>query len=83
MTPEQATALIVAATGLIGAVGVLIVQVRSLRKDVNGRLTHMLSLAADAGRKEGELAGRDFANKSAVDRPAAISAPAIHLTANE
>lgn len=61
ITPEQATALVVALTGLVAAVGAILVQIRSLRKDLNGRLTQLLDEAKTAAEKRGELAGRDFA----------------------
>jgi hypothetical protein len=58
MTPEQGTALLVAATGLIAALGVLIDQLRRLRQDLNGRLTQLVETTALAAAKEGELRGR-------------------------
>ena len=83
MTPEQATALIVAATGLIAAVGVLVVQLRSLRKDINGRLSQVLDLAATAARKDGELAGRDFAHQTNKVSAMGGAGSPVPLTPNE
>lgn len=60
MTVENVTALVVAITGLVGAIGIMVVQVRGLRKDLNGRLTQLLEAHGEAQRKEGELAGRDY-----------------------
>lgn len=60
MTAEQATALLVALTGLVAALGAAVVQVRGLRRDLNGRVTELLSEATSAAHKHGELEGRDF-----------------------
>lgn len=60
MTPEQATALIVAVTGLVAAIAAATVQIRGLRRDVNGRMTQLLERSESAARKLGELEGRDF-----------------------
>jgi hypothetical protein len=60
VTVENVTGLIIAVTGLIAAIGVLVVQVKGLRKDINGRLTQLLEAHGEAQRKEGELAGRDY-----------------------
>lgn len=83
MTVDQATALVVAATGLIGAIGVLAVQLRSLRKDIDGRLTQVLDLAATAARKEGELAGRDFAHQTNKVSAMGGAGSPVPLTPNE
>ena len=58
MTPEQATALLVAATGLIAALGVLVAQLHQLRKDLNGRLAELVETTRVAALKTGELEGR-------------------------
>lgn len=63
MSPEQVTALVVAFTGLLAAIGVCIGQIAALRRDVNGRLTQLLQEVAAAERREGELAGRDFVHR--------------------
>lgn len=60
MTSEQVVAIIVAATGLLGAIAIVIKQIGDLRQELNGRLAEMMDHAAAAARKEGELAGRDF-----------------------
>ena len=59
MTPEQGTALIVAAAALVTALGALIDQLHRLRKDLNGRLSQLVETTAMAALKQGELAGRD------------------------
>lgn len=63
MTPEQLVAILVAISGVLGAVGILIGEIRKLRYDLNGRLSEYLHAAATAARKEGELAGRDYAHR--------------------
>lgn len=68
MTPEQVVAIIVAVTGLTAAVGVVLVQLAQLRRDVNGRMTQLLEHASEAARKDGELAGRDYA-AAAIAKP--------------
>jgi len=67
MNTEQATALIVAITALVAAVGTTYAQIRSLRRDVrvshelmNGRLQDLLDVSAIAAKKQGELEGRAF-----------------------
>lgn len=60
MTPEQFTALIVALTGLIAAVGAVFAQLRSTHKLMNGRMTELLDATKLASQKTGELRGRDF-----------------------
>jgi hypothetical protein len=57
---DQVTALLVAATGLITAIGVVAVQLRGLRKEINGRMEQLLTIAAASAHKEGEMVGRDF-----------------------
>lgn len=46
-------ALIGAFGVLIGAIGGLYAQIRSLHKDVNGRLTELLELEKEASRRQG------------------------------
>lgn len=57
MTPEQATALIVAISGLIGALGVVFAQLRQTHALINSRMTELIDttkLAAQlGGQKEG------------------------------
>ena len=64
MSAEQATALIVALTGLVGAIGLLMRQIGELRRDLNGRLEQLLESTSAAAHKQGELAGRDFARRA-------------------
>jgi hypothetical protein len=63
VSAEQATALIVALTGLLGSIGLLMRQIGALRRDLNGRLEQLLETTSTAARKQGELAGRDFASR--------------------
>lgn len=63
MSPEQVVAVLVAATGLVGALGVMLRQLHEMRGDLNGRLTELLDAVAKAERREGELAGRDYVHK--------------------
>jgi hypothetical protein len=60
MTPEQFTALIVALTGLIAAVGAVWAQLRQTHKLMNGRMTELLDATKLSGQATGELLGRDF-----------------------
>lgn len=60
MTPEQGTALVVAITGLLGAIGLLIGQLVALRRDINGKMEELVRHASAAAEKRGELAGRDY-----------------------
>jgi len=86
MTPEQATALIVAFTGLIGACGLAVQQFRSLRRDINGRMQQLLEAYGAAQRKDGELAGRDFASTStpvSVMGGAGTPVPLVAIEPNE
>jgi len=81
VTVEQAIALFGALAAVITALGVLLGQLSSLRKDVNGRLTQLLEAEAARARKEGELAGRDYIqprrravrrqNDRSIDKPPA------------
>ena len=60
MTPEQFTALIVALTGLIAAVGAVWAQLRQTHKLMDGRMTELLDTTKLSGQATGELLGRDF-----------------------
>lgn len=80
MSPEQATALIVAITGLVVALGTVYGQLRGLRRDVrshhatvDGRMVELLTLSQLAAEKQGELAGRDFATRSGAQSPSSSS----------
>lgn len=76
MTPEQATALIVAVTGLVGALGVVFAQLRQTHKLINSRMTELIETTKLASLKTGELEGRDqerarsLASASVVERTA-------------
>lgn len=68
MTPEQATALVIAITGLLAAFGTVYNQVRGLRRDIrshqeliDGRMADLLTLGQLAAKRQGELEGRDYA----------------------
>lgn len=69
MSSEGIIAVLGAVTALVVAGTALVVQLRSLRKDLNGRLEQLLAVAAAAARKEGELAGRDFASRGGPASP--------------
>ena len=69
MSPEQATALIVAAAALITALGALVDQLHRLRKDLNGRLSQLVETTALASLKQGELQGRDQERRRATTPP--------------
>ena len=60
MTPEQATALIIALTGLVGALGAVFVQLRQTHRLINSRMTQLIDTTKLAAQKSSELAGRDF-----------------------
>lgn len=64
MSAEQATALIVAVTGLVAAVGAVYAQLRQTHALMNSRMTELLSRTEEASAKLGELRGRDFAASS-------------------
>lgn len=70
MTPEQWTALVGAITALVVAVGAVLVQLRGLRNDLNGRVSQMIDSTALAHRKQGELEGRDFMARLLTGPPA-------------
>ncbi len=75
MTPEQLVAVLVALTGLLGALGILIRQVGELRKDLNGRMEQFLVSTRDAAHRQGEMAGRDWMAAQAVKEPQFPGAP--------
>lgn len=68
MTPEQIAALCGGIAAIVGALGVLVQQMSHLRRDVNGRMEDLLERTAIAARKEGELAGRDWAASTKRNR---------------
>ena len=83
MTPEQAVAIVVALTGLLAAVGIVIHNVGELRRDVNGRLQELLDEARLAAAKTGELRGRDHALQAPprvprTRRPREAALPELH-----
>lgn len=59
MTPEALTALIVAITGLVGALGVVYVQVRATHTLVNSRMDELLNTTKLANQSIGELRGQN------------------------
>lgn len=63
MTSEQAIGVLGAGATLVGALIVLVRELRGLRGDLNGRLQQLLEAATAAARKEGELAGRDYTHR--------------------
>ncbi len=67
MSPEQIVALLVAFAGVLSAVGVVIAQVASLRRAVDGRMTEMLELTRQSADATGQLAGRAFATDAPRD----------------
>lgn len=71
MSPEQATALIVALTGLVAAMGVILVQLRQTHQLINSRMTELVETTKLAAQKSGELAGRDFADRAKAAVPSA------------
>lgn len=72
-----AAALIVAITGLVAAVGVVIVQLRQVHNLVNSKMADLIEQTRLAALKQGELAGRDYlkaelAAKEAADTPKSL-----------
>jgi hypothetical protein len=61
VSSEEVVAIVVAITGLLAAIGVLIRSVAELRTKVDGRMSELLEEARRAASKEGELRGRDHA----------------------
>jgi uncharacterized membrane protein len=53
VSPEQFTAIIVALTGLVGAIAALTYQVSRWHSQVNSRMDELLVLTAAAARAEG------------------------------
>lgn len=74
MSPEQITAILTGVGGIIVAVTALVVQLRLIRKDLNGRLTQLIDTAALAAAKDGELKGRDF-SRSRKRTPVRVADP--------
>lgn len=73
MTPEQALAIVGGLTALMVAVTALLVQVRGLRHDVDGRMAQLVKATSEASRKQGELEGRDFMLRLQRGGPASAS----------
>ena len=69
MTPEQITALLAGLAGVLVALGSVFHNISELRKDINGRMSQLLEEHSAAARKEGELAGRDYAIKRRRTEP--------------
>jgi len=59
VSPEQFTAIIVAITGLVTALGAIFVQLRQTHNLINSRMTQLVAETKLAAQKDGELAGRD------------------------
>lgn len=74
MTAEQAVAILGGVVGLVVALTALIVQVRGLRTDINGRMTKLVEAVSTASHKEGELEGRDYAREQLLGPPASPNA---------
>lgn len=72
MSPEQLVAVLVAATALVTAIGVIVAQLVSLRKAVDGRLTELVESTRLAATKLGELRGRDFVDVQARQDPSTV-----------
>lgn len=70
MSAEQVVAILGAVGALVLALTALIVQVRGLRTDINGRMTKLVEAVSTASHKEGELEGRDFARQQLLEPPA-------------
>jgi hypothetical protein len=71
VTSAELTALIVAVTGLVAAVGTTLVQVNRLTVKIdrnhellNGRIGELLNVSTMAAKKQGELEGRDWATRT-------------------
>jgi hypothetical protein len=64
MTPEQFTAILVALTGLLGAIGALFVQLGRTHRLVNSRMDELLRLTRASGVTEGQ----DRAKVSDIER---------------
>lgn len=69
MSTETVIAVIGAATALVVAITALVAQIQGLRKDLNGHVTKLVDSSAEAARKEGELAGRDFMHRLLTGGP--------------
>jgi outer membrane lipopolysaccharide assembly protein LptE/RlpB len=74
MTPDQFTALLVALTGLIGAVTACYVQLRQTHELQNGRMSELIAVVRAAASKEGELAGRDYVRRELLANGLAVAA---------
>jgi hypothetical protein len=61
LTAEQATALIVAVTGLVAALGAIYAQLRQTHGLINGRMQELVDSTRLAAAKQGEMDGRDWA----------------------
>ena len=53
MSPEQFIALVVAITPLVAAIGAVYIQLKSLTRRVDGRLTELLELIRTSSHAEG------------------------------
>ena len=59
MNLQELTALVVALTGLIGALAAILIQLRQTHALVNSRMTELLDTTKLLSQKTGELDGRD------------------------
>lgn len=68
MTPEQFVAVLGAITALVVALGAIFVQLRQTHTLVNGQAQQLRDMTGLAAQKQGELAGRDFADAAATSQ---------------
>lgn len=59
MTPEQATALIIAISGLIGALGAVFAQLRQTHGLINSRMTELIDTTKLAAQLGGQQEGME------------------------
>ena len=71
MSLQEVTALVVAITGLVGALGAIYIQLRQTHSLVNSRMTDLLDTTKLLSQKTGELDGRDQEFSRGREAPAA------------
>jgi vacuolar-type H+-ATPase subunit B/Vma2 len=59
MTPDQFTAVIIALTGLVTALGAIFVQLRQTHSLINSRMTQLVAETKLAGTLAGQIEGRE------------------------
>jgi hypothetical protein len=59
VTPEQATALIIAISGLIGALGAVFAQLRQTHGLINSRMTELIDTTKLAAQLSGQIEGTE------------------------